>query len=505
MTNQSNETPFLRLAVPTLLLLFAATLLGLPLRPFINPTNLVMLYLAVVMITAVRFGQRPAIVASLLSVIIFDVIFVPPYNTLVVNDAEYIFTFIGLLAVGLVISTLATRAREQALAAKEREAQTAVLYELSQGLAAAATVSEIAQTSVTHARTAFNSGAALIFPHETEHIAQIPFVAGSFAEEDKLQTFAASVCQQKVPAGRYTSNLPSAQNHYFPVQTPTQVLAVLALTFPLEQKMPPVLKNGRFLASFANQIALSLERLELGKQAQRAQLLEETEKLHNTLLNSISHDLRTPLASVTGALSSLVTDDHLLSEEAQLDLLHNAYEQSLRLNRLVGNLLDMTRVESGALKVMSQPYDVQELVGATLAQLASRLEGRIVNWYVPNDLPPVMIDLTLMVQALVNLVDNAAKYAPVTKPIEIEAKQVEEMVQISVKDRGNGLPEGSVEQLFSKFYRSNPSGIGGTGLGLAITKGIVEAHNGRVFAANRPNGGAVFSITVPIFNLQLYD
>jgi two-component system sensor histidine kinase KdpD len=170
----------------------------------------------------------------------------------------------------------------------------------------------------------------------------------------------------------------------------------------------------------------------------------------------------------------------------------------LRLNRLVGNLLDMTRLESGAMKVVCRPYDVQDFVGATLAQMPNRLQGRIINRDIPDGLPPVAIDFALMMQAMINLVDNALKYTPQSKPIDIEARQEAEEVILAVKDRGPGLPESDLEQVFTKFFRVNASGISGTGLGLSIARGIVEAHHGRIWVQNRPGGGAVFSIALPV-------
>jgi two-component system sensor histidine kinase KdpD len=272
----------------------------------------------------------------------------------------------------------------------------------------------------------------------------------------------------------------------------------MAVVFPEDERGLLPSEQRRFLASFANQLAAALERAYLAEQARHARLLEETEKLQTTLLNSISHDLRTPLASITGALSSLVEDAELLTEAARQDLAQTAWEEALRLNRLVGNLLDMTRLESGAMKVVCQPHDVQDFVGATLAQMPVRLKGRTINRIIPDGLPPVAIDFALTMQALINLVDNAVKYTPTDQPIDIEAVLDGQMVVISVKDRGPGLPESALEQIFTKFFRVNAGVVSGTGLGLSIARGIVEAQNGRIWAQNRPGGGAVFSIALPV-------
>ena len=479
-------------------LVMLATLVGLPLRAFVTPTNLVMLYLVVVMVAAVWLGRRPATVASFLSVIAFDVIFVPPYYTFVVADAEYLLTFVGLLAVGLVISTLATRAQDQALAARRREAQTAALYELSQRLASVSSLADIAQTAVNHVQAAFNSPAAIFLPGETDDRLIIRASTSDFELETDARAVADWVFRHGQPAGRFTDTLTGVGGYYLPLLTSGQVIGVISIEFPADYKGTSSGEQRRLLDSFSNQVALALEKAYLSEQARRTRLLEETEKLQTALLNSISHDLRTPLASITGSLSGVLADAHLLSEEARMDLIQTAWEQALRLNRLVGNLLDMTRLESGAMKVVCQSYDVQELVGATLAQMANQLQGRKVNRTIPDPLPSVAIDLTLMIQALMNVIDNAVKYSPDNEPIEIEAYQKKQTVIIAVKDRGSGLPEAELENVFSKFFRLQPNIIGGTGLGLSIAKGIVEAHDGRIWAQNRPGGGAIFSMALPV-------
>jgi two-component system, OmpR family, sensor histidine kinase KdpD len=484
-------------------LVLLVTLLGLPLRPYINPTNLVMFYLVVVMISAIWLGRRPAIFASLLSVIVFDIIFVPPYHTFAVADAEYLLTFAGLLAVGLVISTLAARAQEQARAARQREAQTAALYELSRRLSSVSTLAEIAQTTVNHVQDTFDSPAAIFLPDETGQRLVLQAGTPGFEPENDGFPVADWVFRHGQPAGRFTDTLAGAGCYYAPLQTSGQVIGTLAVRFPVGYSRSLAADQRHLLGSFSSQVALALERARLSEQARRARLLEETEKLQTTLLNSISHDLRTPLASITGSLSSLLDDADLLTAGAQQELIHTAYEQALRLNRLVGNLLDMTRLESGAMKVIRQPYDVQELIGATLAQMPHRLHGRTVRRIIPDHLPPLAIDLSLMIQALMNLVDNALKYSPPAESVEIEASKQGNMVHIAVRDRGPGLPEGELERIFAKFYRLDGAAAGGTGLGLSIARGIVEAHDGRIWAENRPDGGATFTLALPMAALEL--
>jgi two-component system sensor histidine kinase KdpD len=255
----------------------------------------------------------------------------------------------------------------------------------------------------------------------------------------------------------------------------------------------------RLLEALLSQVALATEAVQLADKAHQAQLLRETEKLQTALLNSISHNLRTPLASITGALSSLRDDDQMLNADARRELLNTAWEEAERLNHLVGNLLNMTRLEAGAMKLALETSDVQDLVGVTLNQMANRLRNRQLVMDVPNTLPPVAIDLVLAAQALVNLVDNAVKYSPADMPIDIRAYVDQGQVVIEVSDRGVGIPPAELEHIFDKFYRvQDKSDTSGTGLGLSISKGIVELHSGRIWAANRPGGGTTFAIALPI-------
>jgi two-component system sensor histidine kinase KdpD len=478
-----------------------ATLLGLPLRPYINPTNLVTLYFIAVIVAAVLLGPLPAIMTSLLSLLFFDLVFVPPYYTLAIDDAQYLLTFAGLLAVSLVISLLTRRLREQEHAARRREAQTLASYELSQKLVAGADMPEIARTAVQQVQTTLGYPSALFLtPLDIDNGASdgqpklLAFSPGLQLEADAV-IVADWVCRHGRPAGRYTDTLTSVKGYYLPLQTSGRTIGVLSIEFTAEDRNL-ISDERRFLVSFASQVALALERAQLAETARQARLLDETKKLQTALLNSISHDLRTPLASITGALSSLLEDAALLTEAARADLLLMAWEESVRLNRLVGNLLDMTRLQSGALTMVCQPNDVEDLVGATLAQMPRRLKNRAVHSTIPSGLPMVEIDLALAVQALVNLVDNALKFAPSDRPIEIEAYADGDFVVVAVKDRGPGLPEGDSERLFSRFFRGSgghaPGGssVGGTGLGLSIASGIVEAHGG----ASGPRTGPVVGL-----------
>jgi two-component system sensor histidine kinase KdpD len=250
--------------------------------------------------------------------------------------------------------------------------------------------------------------------------------------------------------------------------------------------------------SFAHQAALALERAMLAEQARQAELLKATEILQTSLLNSISHDLRTPLVSITGALSSLREKTLILDQEAHDSLLETAYGEAERLNRLVGNLLNMTRLEAGAIHLKKEPCDIQDAIGAALEQLGERLARRQVKINLPPDLSLIALDVAFFEQALVNVLDNAVKYSPPDTLIEINVAQAQDTVKIEICDRGIGIPPEDLDRVFDKFYRvQRPESVSGTGLGLAICKGIVEAHGGMVRAETRSGGGTIVTITLP--------
>jgi two-component system sensor histidine kinase KdpD len=255
----------------------------------------------------------------------------------------------------------------------------------------------------------------------------------------------------------------------------------------------------RTLDAFVNQIALAIERARLDEQAHQAELLEITDKLQNALLNSISHDLRTPLVSITGALSSLADSQVALDENARRSLIETAGEEADRLNRLVGNLLDMTRLESGAMRVKRSAVDIQDVIGSALEEIGARLAGRSVKMDIPDSLPLISVDFMLIERVLVNVIDNALKYSPPESDIEIRAFLAGAFIEITVADRGVGIPPEDLNRIFDKFYRvQRPDNVSGTGLGLAISKGIVEAHGGFISAENRPGGGTIITIALPV-------
>ena len=470
------------------------SLIGQPIHLLIDPTNLVMLYLLAVVVAAVRWGRGPSALAAVLSVLAFDFFMVPPRLTLAVSDVQYFLTFVGLLVVGLVISTLAVREREQAESAKRREGHTAALYELSRDLTTAVDLETVLRMAIRHISDLFHCEAAVFLPEGDDLTLRAR--SPHFPTGPDEHTAATWVYKHGQTAGQSTNTLARAQARYLPLRTAQGVVGSVGIRAGEGGSLSQ--DQQRLLEALLSQVALAVESVQLADKARQAQLLHETEKLQTALLNSVSHNLRTPLASITGALSSLRDDEQVLDDDARRELLNTAWEESERLNRLVGNLLNMTRLEAGAMKLSIEVCDVQDLVGVTLAQMTNRLRHRQLVMDVPASLPPVTIDLVLGAQALVNLIDNAIKYSPSETPIDIRAYVEQGRVVIAVSDQGVGIPPSALEHIFDKFYRiQQASDTSGTGLGLSISKGIVELHGGQIWAANRPEGGAIFAIALP--------
>jgi len=477
-------------------LVAVATLLGELVRPLLAPTNMVMLYLLAVVLAAVRLGLKPAIVTAFLGVIAFDFFLVPPHFSFTVADTQYLITVFALFTVGVVISTLVAQARERAEAIRKREVQTASLYYLSRDLAAAADIEAILDAIVRNFAESFN-GRLVVLLAEGEHM-EIKAASEEMQLDLKELAVADWSFRIRQRAGRATETLGSSQFLYLPLQAAASVLGVLGVEFEDEGDYANP-QSRRLLDAFAAQATLAIERVQLVKQAEQAQILQARESLERALLNSVSHDLRTPLVSITGALGSLRDEGFELTSKARQELLDAAWEEAGRLNRFVGNLLDMTRLEAGAVKPREEPCDVQDLAGCALAAIEQRLGQREIELQLPDGLPLVRMDMALMTQVLVNLLDNALKYSPPESSITLAARVEDALLTMEVADRGPGVPDADLHRVFDKFYRVPvPEGAGGTGLGLAICKGIVEAHGGKIRAENRAGGGLRVIVTLPV-------
>lgn len=461
-------------------------------------SNLVMVYLVGVVFVAARYGRAPSAFASILSVAAFDFFFVPPTLTFAVSDTQYLITFLVMLGVALLIGTLTVRLREQADAARAREQRTETLYRMAQQLADSHGMSALIDTATRHIRDTFHARAVLLLPDENAHVYPRSPADPGIAHTDAERAVAQWTFKHRRPAGRGTDTLPSSESLYLPLVAAGAVVGVLGIQAS-DTQMLLAPEQRQLLDAFSNQIALAIERDNFAHKARTAQVQVETEKLRSTLLSSVSHDLRTPLAVITGASSSLL--HATLSDCARNELIHTIHDESDRLTRLVGNLLDITKLESGNITLNKQWHSVEEIVGSALHRLDHQLTGRNLTTHIPDDLPLIPVDGVLLEQALFNLLDNAINYSPPHLPIDIAARTAEGQLILDIADHGPGLAPGEERRVFEKFYRGQASqNQRGSGLGLPICRAIVEAHSGRIWALNAtpPHHGATFRMALPL-------
>lgn len=469
--------------------------------PYFAAANLIMMYLIAVIVIAIRFGRGPSAMASIVSVAAFDFFFVPPYLSFAVSDIQYLLTFGVMLVVALVIGNLAVRLHQQAELARYRERRTGVLYTMSRDLATHRGTGLLAQLAAKHLREVFDAQVA-IFLADVDKRVQLQRGELLFFELDPKEAGVAQwAFDHSERAGLGTDTLPGASALYLPLVGSSGAIGVVAV----RPKDPGLLLDPEqlhLLESLVNQVALAIERTRLSEEAQHAHVRAETERMRNAILSSVSHDLRTPLATITGAASSLAEEQRELDPAARRELSRSIYREADRLDRLLKNLLDMMRLEAGAIQLSKEWHSLDEVVGAALARLEGRLREHTVNTAFPADLPLVLVDGVLLEQVVINLVENAVKYAPSGGPIDLSASASDRDVIVEVADRGPGIPVGDESRIFDKFYRGSLAREGGVGLGLTICRGIVEAHGGRIWAENRSGGGALFRFSIPLPDQQ---
>ena len=460
--------------------------------------NVIMVFLLGVVFIATRFGRGPSILASFLGVAIFDFLFVPPYFSFSVSDSQYLVTLLAMLIVAILISNLMANVRSQAKVASHRERRATVLYAMSKELTASQSKEEIVSTAVHHLYSEFGSQNVILFPDTNDRII---YPTGS-AIPESLHGVDLSVAQWVMDhneiAGQGTHTLPGAKAIYFPLSIKETTLGVLVL-LPVNLRRIFLPEQRKLLETFFGQIAQAITRVRLTEQARKAQVEMEAERLRNSLLSSISHDLRTPLATIVGSASTLVEEDLSLNLEDKLELSHAIYDEAQRMSNLVNNILDMARLDAGAVQLNKQWYPLDEIIGVVLTRLQKRLDSRLVTVNLPPGIPLLYVDAAMIEQVLINLLENAIRYTPADSPLEIFAEAILAGMEISVADHGQGIPKGCENKLFEKFYRvQHEAAQSGVGLGLAICRAIIEAHGGSIHAQNRPTGGAVFSFILPL-------
>lgn len=482
-------------------LVLGTTVLGYALRGSLQPADVAMLYLLAVVIVASRHRRGPSLLATALGVILFDLVFVPPYGEFGVHDAAYWLTFAMMFVVAIVMSDLTSRIRDETEQAEARERRTATLYELSRELASATTADEVASVVTRHLGAAVAGEAAFARARPEQGPEALDLPDTPLLAEPRVRDAARWVLAWDLPAGVGTGEFADLPLLILPVRAALERHGVVVIRGATLGALE--MADRRTVELLVRQAALALERLALAAQREAAEVAIEAERLRATLLSSISHDLRTPLASIEGAGTALLEGGSSTLGPNAAELLETIVEESQRMTRMVTNLLDMARVESGDLTPRRSWVPLEEIVGVARLRLDRQLTGRPVEVRLPDSPFLVSVDELLMEQVVVNLLDNACRYTPAQTPIALSAWVDGADVVIEVADRGPGIPAAESTAVFQKFYRlaatrpSTDRSTTGTGLGLAICRGVVEAHGGRIWVEARPGGGAAFRIAIP--------
>jgi two-component system, OmpR family, sensor histidine kinase KdpD len=467
----------------------------LPLAPHFDSSNIVALFILTVVLVGVRFGRGPAALAAVLSVIAFDFFFVPPRFSFAVSDVQYLLTFFVMLTVGLIAGQLTAGLRFQARVASHREERAGSLYEIARDLSGAMQIEQVVKISAASIERTFRANAALLLPDERAHLNLSPLSDQSTLEIDI--GIAQWAFDKGHPAGFGTDTLPGSGVLYLPLRAPAESRGVLAIK-ARSRRLLRIPEQRQLLDTFAALIAIALERVHYVDIAQKALVSIESERLRNSLLAALSHDLRTPLTVLVG-LSDLLASGASSLSAPQQETATAIKEEAHRMSALVTNLLEMARIESGEVKLDLAWQPFEEVVGTAVNATRQMFKDHGLTVRIPRDLPLIRFDAVLIERVLVNLLENAAKYTPRGSLATLAAEVIGDRLSVSVSDNGPGLPAGREEAVFQKFTRGErESATPGVGLGLAICRAIIGAHQGGISAANRPSGGAIFTFTLPL-------
>ena len=473
----------------------ATTLIAVPLQPYFDLANIVMLFLLTVVLIAVRFGRGPAVLAAFVSVASFDFFFVPPRFSFAVTDVQYLLTLVVMLAVALITGQMTAGLRYQARIASSREERARALYEFARDMSSLLQTEQVVEAANKFIASTFQAKVAILIPDEQERLQLHD--PGGLALATDLRVAAQWAYEKSQPAGAGTDTLPGSAFLYLPLRAPMRTRGVLAISAS-NRRLLMVPEQRRHLDTFAALIAIALERVHYVEVAQQALIRMESERLRNSLLAALSHDLRTPLSAVVGLAESLELTKPELSG-LQRDTAQAIAEEARRMSALVNNLLDMARIESGDVKLRREWQSVEEVVGSALKAAHPALANHSVEVALPPELPLVEFDATLIERVLYNLLENAGKYTPAGTAIRVAAEALGDQLLITVSDSGPGVPEAQREAIFEKFTRgSRESATPGVGLGLAISRAIVEAHRGRIWVEDNAGHGARFCFTLPL-------
>jgi two-component system sensor histidine kinase KdpD len=477
----------------------AALAIGLLFRHILGVSNIALVFLTAILASSTFYGLGPGLFACLVSVLAYNFFFLPPLYTFTIADPENVTNLFFFALAAVVVSNLTARVRAQAVVARGRAKMTEDLYQFSRKLAGVVTLDDLLWATVYQIASMLKVRVVLLLP-DGDTIA----VRAGYPPEDTLDesdlAAAKWVWMHGQAAGCGSDTLPGAKRLFLPMQTGRGLVAVVGLD---NDRSGPLLSpdQRRLYEALADQAALAIERINLAEDVDRARIAAETERLRSALLTSISHDLRTPLASILGSATSLRTSPKGLNESAQQQLIDTIQEEAERLNGFISDLLDMTRLEAGTIQPKSEFADISDVLGSALRRADKILEDHKIDIDLAPDLPMVKLDPVLFEQVLFNLLDNAAKYAPRGSTVRIRGETGDTRLLLAVTDEGDGVPEADLERIFDKFYRVNTGDRqrAGTGLGLAICRGFIEAMGGTISAANRTDrSGATFTITLPI-------
>ena len=477
----------------TLLICAITTLFAIPFKETLELTNIVMFFLLAVAYIAVRYGRGSAVLAAFVNVFLFDIFFVPPKFSIAVSDAQFAITFVVMLIVALIIGQLTASLKMQSNAAIERERRVRSLYEMSRNLSAVLMIEQIADIAARFLHTEFGAKQALFIADENDQLQKM-----SNATANPNIALVQWAYEHGLPAGLGTDTLPTSPCLVLPLKATMRLRGILAIEPGEKTVLGP--EQRRLLDICASLLAISIERIHYLDVAQKTMVQVESERLRNSLLSAISHDLRTPLTALVGLADTLLMTKPEVSAE-QKELLDAMRQSALRMNDLVSNLLDMAKLEAGTVHLNKQWQPLEEVVGSALSSCSAFLDKRPITVHLDGDLPLVNIDTVLIERVLVNILENASKYTPQYSPIEISGYRNGDQITLTIDDHGPGLPTGQENIIFEKFERGDKeNATPGIGLGLAISKAIMKAHEGKISGESRPDGGARFTLTFPFLS-----
>lgn len=472
------------------------------LRDYMELVNIPLLYQLPVTLSAFWWGRWPAYFTALCGVAAFDFLFVPPFYTFTVADFRYLWSFVTFLIIAFVIGKRTEFLRTEATLAQQRERTARALYGFSKEIAAVIDLKAIARGLVKQASETVERAIVVLMPDGSGKLTAVaqynPSDSGNYwraLDDPSEAAVAAWSFQHGTPAGRTTDTLPGANYLYMPLKTTDNIVGIMGVHLS-EKALAP--EEKRLIDAWTGLAALAIERVQLTQKAREAALLTEADRLRNALFNSISHELKTPLASIIGSVSVLLEPEGVYSASAKTELLENIRDGAVRMERIVNNLLDTARLESGMMKLKIDWCDMEDIIGTALQRIGEAAGRYKIDIRIEPDLPLLKGDCVLLEQVLLNLLDNAMKYSPAESTIMVTAQSYDKQIKVSVLDRGSGIPEEDLAKVFDKFYRvQQPRKVSGTGLGLSICKGIVDQHAGAIWAERRPGGGSMISFTVP--------